>query len=69
MSSSASRVIVNTPLEAQQMGEYYGTDPQKLAIIPRVLTSQFSVRFLACIRSMTPRRLVAALCLPVGLSR
>lgn len=34
MSSSASRVIVNTPLEAQQMGEYYGTDAQKLAIIP-----------------------------------
>ena len=34
MSSSASRVIVNTPLEAQQMGEYYGTEAQKLAIIP-----------------------------------
>ena len=34
MSSYASRVVVNTPLEAQQMGEYYGTDAQKLAIIP-----------------------------------
>ena len=69
MSSSASRVIVNTPLEAQQMGEYYGTDAQKLAIIPPGVDTSISIRFRGHIRSMTPRRLVAALCLPVGLSR
>ena len=69
MSSSASRVIVNTPLEAQQMGEYYGTDAQKLATIPPGVDTSISIRFLACIRSMTPRRLVAALLFAGRLSR